>query len=34
MADVYNWQLGRTMEFPYKEKRPKRQFSAVYNINR
>jgi nitrate reductase beta subunit len=34
MAEVYNWQLGRKMEFPYKEKRPKRQFSAVYNINR
>lgn len=34
MAKVHNWQIGRKMEFPYKEKRPKRQFSAVYNINR
>src|SRR5262245_22228077 len=34
MPKVYNWQLGRKMEFPYKEKRPKRQFAAVYNINR
>ena len=34
MAKVYNWQLGRSMEFPYKDKRPKRQFSAVFNINR
>ncbi len=34
MPKVYNWQLDRDMEFPYKEKRPKRQFSAVYNINR
>jgi nitrate reductase / nitrite oxidoreductase, beta subunit len=34
MAKVHNWQLGRTMEFPYKDKRPKRQFAAVFNINR
>jgi len=34
MAKVYNWQLGRRMEFPYKDKRPQRQFSAVFNINR
>src|SRR4051812_13575185 len=34
MPTVYNWQLGRSMEFPYKDKRPKRQFSAVFNINR
>jgi nitrate reductase / nitrite oxidoreductase, beta subunit len=34
MPKVYNWQLGREMEFPYKQKRPKRQFSVVFNINR
>lgn len=34
MPKVYNWQLGREMDYPYKEKRPKRQFSAVYNTNR
>jgi nitrate reductase beta subunit len=34
MPKVYNWQLGREMEFPYKDKRPKRQFSVVFNINR
>jgi nitrate reductase / nitrite oxidoreductase, beta subunit len=34
MPKVYNWQLGREMEFPYKDKRPKRQFAVVFNINR
>lgn len=34
MPKVYNWQLGREMEFPYKDKRPKRQFAIVFNINR
>src|SRR5205807_199040 len=34
MAKVYNWQLGRMMEFPNEDKRPRRQFSAVFNINR
>jgi nitrate reductase beta subunit len=34
MPKVYNWQLGREMEFPYKERRPKRQFAVVFNINR
>lgn len=34
MPKVYNWQLGRPMEFPYKDKRPKRQFAVVFNINR
>ncbi len=31
---VWNWQLGRDMDYPYKEVRPKRQFAAVFNINR
>jgi nitrate reductase beta subunit len=34
MATVYNWHLGRDMEYPYEEVRPKRQFAAVFNINR
>ncbi len=34
MPKVYNWQLGRQMEYPYEEARPRRQFAAVFNINR
>jgi nitrate reductase / nitrite oxidoreductase, beta subunit len=32
--EVYNWQLGRKMAYPYKEKHPKWQFAFVFNINR
>jgi nitrate reductase beta subunit len=34
MVAVRNWQLGRTMEFPYPEHHPDRQFAFVFNINR
>ncbi len=34
MPEVYSWQLGRTMHFPYEEHHPKRQFAFVFNINR
>ncbi len=34
MAQVYNWQLGRTMEFPYEERHPQYQFAFVFNLNR
>jgi nitrate reductase beta subunit len=34
MPDVRNWQLGRTMAFPYEEHHPDRQFAFVFNINR
>jgi nitrate reductase beta subunit len=34
MAQVYNWHLGREMVYPYEGNRPKRQFAAVFNINR
>lgn len=34
MVDVYNWQLGREMKYPYAEAHPDRQFAAVFNINR
>lgn len=34
MAEVYNWQLGRKMPYPYDEKHPERQFVFVFNTNR
>lgn len=34
MTLVHNWHLGRRMEYPYFESRPKRQFAAIFNINR
>jgi nitrate reductase beta subunit len=34
MAKVFNWQLGREMEYPYEAAFPERQFAFVFNINR
>ncbi|MGH7339100.1 MAG: 4Fe-4S dicluster domain-containing protein [Candidatus Rokuibacteriota bacterium] len=34
MAKVHNWQLGRAMDYWYAENRPKRQFGAVFDINK
>jgi nitrate reductase beta subunit len=34
MAQVYNWQLGRPMAYPYEGRYPKEQFAFVFNINR
>jgi len=34
MARVYNWQIGREMSYWYPENRPKRQFAAVFDINK
>jgi nitrate reductase beta subunit len=34
MADVYNWQLGRRMAYPYEESRPKRQFAMIMDPNK
>ena len=34
MARVYNWQIGRSMSYWYSENRPKRQFGAVFDINK
>ena len=34
MAQVYNWQLGREMAYPYEAVYPERQFAFVFNINR
>ena len=34
MARVYNWQIGRDMSYWYPESRPKRQFAAIFDINK
>jgi nitrate reductase beta subunit len=34
MPKVYNWQLGRPMDYPYEEKHPEWQFAFVFNTNR
>ena len=33
MARVFNWQLGREMDYPYEGARPRRQFGGVFDIN-
>jgi len=34
MPDVYNWQLGREMSYPYEAASPQWQFAFVFNPNR
>lgn len=34
MAKVFNWQLGREMEYWYDGARPKKQFGAVFDTNK
>ena len=34
MPEVYNWQIGRKMSYPYKEKHGDNQFVFVFNLNR
>jgi len=34
MAKVYNWQIGREMEYPYEGVRPKKQFAMVMDLNK
>jgi len=34
MAQVYNWQIGREMEYPYEGVRPQRQFAMVLDTNK
>ncbi len=34
MAKVYNWQLGREMDYRLEDAHPEWQFAAVFNINR
>jgi len=34
MARVKNWQIGRDMSYWYAEKRPEKQFAAIFDINK
>ena len=34
MARTYNWQIKREMSYWYPESRPKRQFAAIFDINK
>ena len=34
MSNVFNWQLGREMEYPYEAAYPDQQFAFIFNINR
>ena len=34
MAKVWNWQLGREMEYPFEEVRPQRQVAWVFDTNK
>ncbi len=34
MPEVFNWQIGRTMSYPYEEAHPEWQFAFVFNTNR
>lgn len=34
MPEVYNWHIGRKMNYAYAEAHPQKQFAAVFNINR
>jgi nitrate reductase beta subunit len=34
MAKVYNWQLGREMDYPYEVRRPQKQFAMIFDTNK
>jgi len=34
MARVHNWQIGRDMSYWYPESRPKKQFAAIFDVNK
>jgi hypothetical protein len=34
MSRVFNWQIGREMAYWYPESRPRKQFAAVFDINK
>ncbi|MCC6644670.1 MAG: 4Fe-4S dicluster domain-containing protein [Polyangiaceae bacterium] len=34
MSKVKNWQLGREVEYPYDESRPKRQWAIIFDLNK
>jgi nitrate reductase / nitrite oxidoreductase, beta subunit len=34
MPTVFNWQIGREMEYPYEDARPRRQFAMIMDTNK
>src|SRR5690606_15749007 len=34
MAEVFNWQLGREMQYPFEAERPRRQIAWVFDTNK
>ncbi len=34
MAEVFNWQLNRPMQYPYDESRPQKQIAWIFDINK
>ncbi len=34
MAEVFNWQLGREMQYPYQAERPARQIAWIFDTNK
>jgi nitrate reductase beta subunit len=34
MTKVFNWQLGREMDYPYEDARPKKQIAWVFDLNK
>jgi nitrate reductase beta subunit len=34
MAKVWNWQIGREMDYPFEESRPKKQFAMLFDTNK
>lgn len=34
MPKVFNWQIGREMDYPYPEARPKKQIAMVFDLNK
>jgi nitrate reductase beta subunit len=34
MAKVYNWQIGREMDYVYEESRPDKQFAMIFDTNK
>jgi nitrate reductase beta subunit len=34
VAKVYNWQIGREMEYPYEAARPEKQIAMVFDLNK
>jgi nitrate reductase / nitrite oxidoreductase, beta subunit len=34
MAKVYNWQIGREMDYPYEDVRPQKQFAMIMDTNK